>query len=526
MAKDKVLITNKLLLLIAFVEGAAVMAVELGGAKIIAPYYGTSLYVWSSVLAVTLGGLTLGYFLGGRATTKYEAPKLLFFEILIGSALIILMPFLALVIMPATSGLGIRMGSLITSIVFMMPPLVCMGMVSPTIIQLSNSQLKETGKTAGTVYAISTVGGILMTLLMGFFMLPELGIRISLYFAASPLAILAFILMLKVKNYKEMTYSVITLIIVFIMTTGSSFKDPQLELKYLYKSEGILGQISVLNNPDDDSDITYRHLFINHIAQTWVNDKYPSYSQWQYPHRFSALASIKPVGSKALLIGLGGGSIGMEFKRLGFEVDVVELDARIPEVAETYFGFEPEGMNLFLDDGRHYFKSTEEKYDIILIDVLNGETQPHHLFTMESLDEIKSILNPDGLLLINNQGYLQGPHSLGARSIYKTLVEAGFNTEVFKSKEDGGDIHFMATPGQLDFQALNEERMNPCCRQIPHAYRDLVTDFTVDTSDALILRDDKPKLELLNIYQNEEWRKTALGAIIKREKDNNIPFFK
>src|ERR1700757_3558763 len=142
---------RNLLLLVAFIEGGAVMAIELAGAKMVAPFYGTSLYVWASVLAVTLGGLTTGYFLGGWASYRYPAMKILIGVLLAGTVLIYIMPLLALKIMPATNGLGLRMGSLVSCTLFMFLPLICMGMVSPAIIHLSNQELKGTGRTAGTI---------------------------------------------------------------------------------------------------------------------------------------------------------------------------------------------------------------------------------------------------------------------------------------------------------------------------------------------------------------------------------------
>ena len=119
---------RNLLLLVAFIEGGAVMAIELAGAKMVAPFYGTSLYVWASVLTVTLGGLTTGYFLGGWATYRYPAMKMLIGVLLAGTVLISIMPLLALKIMPATSSLGLRMGSLVSCTLFMFLPLVCTGM--------------------------------------------------------------------------------------------------------------------------------------------------------------------------------------------------------------------------------------------------------------------------------------------------------------------------------------------------------------------------------------------------------------
>ncbi|MFN3999120.1 fused MFS/spermidine synthase [Algoriphagus sp.] len=524
-SKSQIFLARDFLLLIAFVEGAAVMAIELGGAKIIAPYYGTSLYVWSSVLAVTLGGLTTGYYVGGWATSKYDPQRLLMLELIVGTALIALMPILGLYVIPWTSGLGIRTGSLISTMIYMMPPLICMGMVSPTIIQLCNRQVKETGQTAGTVYAISTIGGILMTLLMGFYMLSEFGIRASLYLAALPLGIMALLLVLKLGKHKPIALGISLFVGLLIFTTGENFRDPYIPLNFLYKSEGILGQLTVLQNPDPGTGKTFRHLFINHIAQTWVDEEFIPISEWGYPHRIATYASIKPTGSKALMVGLGGGSVAMEFKQLGFKLDIVELDERVPFIAETFFGFEPQGTRIFIDDGRHYFNTTQEKYDLIFVDVLNGEVQPHHMFTLEALEKVKGILNQDGLLIINFQGSIAGPYGKGTRSIYRTLWESGFQTYFFNEGNDG-DIHFMASPSQINFKTITEDRINPCCRYIPHEYDDLVSGEKIDIVDAFVLRDDRPVLDLLNTYNNEQWRKTAIGAIIQREKDNGIPFFR
>lgn len=512
-----------ILILVAFIEGATVMAIELAGAKMIAPFYGTSLYVWASVLAVTLGGLTTGYYFGGWATYRFSPQKLLFGELLLGTILIALMPLLALKVMPATSGLGLRTGSLVSALSFMILPLICMGMVSPTIIQLKNEELKGTGKTVGTIYAISTIGGIVMTLLMGFYLLPEWGIRKSVYLTAFLLGLMPVLLVIIHGKYKILTSGGFLVILMILLVSTKPFKDPDIPLKYLYSSEGILGQVTVLENPDPTNNRIYRHLFINHIAQTWDEKDFVPFSSWRYPHRLATVASIKPVGSKVLLIGLGGGNMAMEYKRMGFVVDVVDIDRRMPVVAEKYFGFTPEGMNIFIDDGRHFIRSTSKNYDIIAIDVLNGEAQPFHMFTYEAFVELKKILKPDGLVIINNQGYLYGDHGKGARSIYKTLLEAGFNAKHFC--QESGDIHFYASFEDFDFHNINEERLNECCRIMPHVYTDLITEEAIDTTDAFVLTDDKPQLENLNIYENEEWRTNAMGWILKRQTDNRIPFF-
>ncbi len=517
---------SMVLYLAAFIEGGAVMSIELAGAKMIAPYYGTSLYVWASVLAVTLGGLTLGYFLGGWATYRFQAQQLLFWELLIGSIAVCIMPVLALKIMPATASLGLRLGSLVSAIAFMALPLACMGMVSPTIIQLNNKELQSTGKTAGRVYAISTVGGIIMTLLMGFLLLPEWGVRTSLYFTTVLLGITPLILTLTFNKNKILTVTNLLAVSFCMIALQSPFKIPKTSYKFLYKNDGILGQLAVLENPDGETNRTYHHLFINHIPQTWVDVRFMPISEWSYPHRLSTVAGIKAPGSKALLIGMGGGSIAMEFKKMDFDLDIVELDKRIPKVAEKYFGFNPKDINIYVDDGRHFLHTTPKVYDIIDIDVINGEVQPTHLFTMESFAEIKKIIKPDGIIIINLQGYLKGEHGKGNRSIYKTLLKSGFKVKYYNGG-DMGDIHFFASLQDLNYQ-INFARLNECCRRWNSNIGEaIISNDQLDTLDAVTFTDDKPQLELLNNLIAEAWRSKVISeeGVLKRQERNHIPFF-
>jgi spermidine synthase len=516
---------KEFLYLVAFVEGAGVMAVELAGAKMIAPFYGTSLYVWAAVLAVTLGGLTTGYFLGGWATSRFDAHKTLRWILAISTVFIALMPVIALQVMPATSGLGLRVGSLVASLLTIFIPLVCLGMVSPTIIHINNTALKGTGKTAGTVYAISTIGGILMTLLMGFYMLPSWGIRHSVLLTACSLGLMLFILVwLQRQSKTPIILSILGLIVVFL-GSRKPFTDPKIPTQFLYRSEGILGQLSVLSAFDDDHN-PIRMLYLNQIAQTFVRTDLIPVSSWYYPHRLSTMASIKPMASRALLIGMGGGSLAMEFKQLGFKLDIVEIDERIPSVAQQFFGFDPTDVRIVIDDGRHYIRRTEHKYDIIALDVLNGENQPFHLFTTEAFRELKTIVNDSSMILINFQGNLFAKEGKAARSIYRTLKESGFNVQYFVSGENftGEDVTFIASLGSLDFRQISNSRLNPCCKKYTHTYEDLITEKEIELHDAELLTDDKPQFESFNTYYNESWRKENIGALLNL-KENKIPFF-
>ena len=192
---------NGIFLSIAFVEGGALMAVELISAKLIATFFGVSLYVWATVLALTLLGLAIGYYIGGLISeTKENAKKLL--KILIASAVIIsLLPHLGTLIMNFLLPLGFEIGILISGLFIVFPPLLCFGTISPLIIALTVKEVEKTGAAAGTVYGISTLGGIFATFLFGFYIIPYKGIMISCYITA--IALICISLPLILALYKK-----------------------------------------------------------------------------------------------------------------------------------------------------------------------------------------------------------------------------------------------------------------------------------------------------------------------------------
>ena len=177
------------LITISIIEGGAVMAVELLGAKLIAPSYGASLYVWATTLAVTMGGLTTGYLLGGVISEKYPHKLILHYIILASAIFVSIMPFTSSIIMSATLEMNIKLGIVISSLCFVFPPLLCFGMVSPLIIRLISREVNEVGNSVGTIYSISTLGGILTTFLFGFFFIPKMGLDFSTYVTALALFI-------------------------------------------------------------------------------------------------------------------------------------------------------------------------------------------------------------------------------------------------------------------------------------------------------------------------------------------------
>ena len=485
------------------------MACELIGAKLLAPFFGTSLYVWASALALTLGGLTLGYFIGGRLSKKFAGSTSLLYWVLISAGiLLVLMPYSSDLIMNATIGLSLEAGAICSLLIFMLPPLMFMGMVSPIIINLLTQEVIAAGNNAGNVYAISTLGGILMTFLMGFYIIPNFGLSFPAVITGVSLAFLPCISLLN-SNKKKVVIPILFLIFTSFISLKSddSFNE---EYQVLYQSEGILGQVKVVDHPS--YEITPdarmgRGLIVNNTLQTYVGvDDNLQYSIWSWANYFPTAASIYPKNSKVLLLGLGGGTLVKQLDRLGYETDVVEIDRRIAEVSYEYFNMD-RSTNVVIDDARHYVRTTSKKYDIVIFDTFLSEAVPEHLITVEGFEDTKKIMNPGGMIMINFYGFIEGRKGIAARSVLKTLEHSGFEVEVLATPGEAKNrnLIFLASEDYKDFSQVNYDEPN--FEKIEDLYDYFIDLKMIDTEDAKILSDRKPQLAKLYTEASKEWKK-------------------
>lgn len=495
----------KYLLLLSFIEGASVMGAELLGAKMLAPFFGSSLYVWSSVMAITLGGLACGYFFGGRLSAKKNNELTLYRVLLVASLFTVLMPYTSDI---ALSLFGLRSllpAVIASSLLILFPPVFLMGAVSPLIIENIAKAGENSGKAAGTVYAISTVGGILSTFLFGFYVIPNFGLTIPAIVTGLLLGIFPIISLLKKKDNKSIVVFLIAVFIGAFQFYGYNQDRHQENIKIIYQSDGLLGQIKVMDFANDyyfeDSTLVgqnSRWLYVNQISQTKDNPyarvEKGEERYFTYIYKFTELLKTLPkTNRKILLLGLGGGSMAKHLSENGFNVEVCELDTRMEFAARNYFDL-PESINVTIDDARHYVKTHSKKYDAIIFDTFKGEETPNHIITEESLNEVVKILNPDGYLLINSFNYIEGNKGLGMRSIYKTLKNASFNTAIWPTDKKVNDRNL------LFVSSFNQLADNPEYLNIEE----------IDFSDAQILSDDFPSFEVLNGDAALEWRRSAI----------------
>jgi len=523
---DQPVLSRGYLMCLAALEGAGVMACELIGAKEVAPYFGSSLYVWAAVLGVTLAALMIGYYTGGWLSHRCRSQRLISVVLTAAGVLLAIMPFTGPWVMESTLGMGVRSGTTLSLMVFMFPPLTLMGMSSPIVIGLLNEGIETSGKSAGSVYAISTFGGIIATFATGFYLLPELGIRIPASMFGGALAAVA--LLGGLRSWTRVVSGVALLLAIFGLFYTSRVSQSSAHYSVKYHSEGILGQLRVVDQPyytQTRGWMTGRSLMVNNAVQTILDLGNPAYSLWDWAYYFPLAASIYPKGSDALLLGLGGGTLVKQFQRLGFNVEAVELDARIRDVAHDYFFVDPD-VPVIVDDARHFLNTTDRRYDVIALDLFHNETPPVHVLTIESFERIKQILNPGGLMMINFYGFTTGRIGRPSRCVYRTLVEAGFDTRLFVTpgEEGGRNLIFLASTEPKDFSAASYAE--PGLPALPDMTRMLLDPSRLDLSDAVVLSDGRPALEKYYIEAAIAWRESATASVTTRLLDEEIAPFR
>jgi len=164
---------------IVFICGAVVMSFEILGSRVLAPNFGNSVFVWGSLISVFLTGLSAGYYLGGRiADIRPSSRKL---------GLIIIAPGVLLLTFPLYGGplsdwifmkdMGVRSSPLLASAILFLIPSVFLGIVSPYTAKLMICSLHTSGKTIGTLYALSTFGSIIGTLVTSFYLITIAGVN-------------------------------------------------------------------------------------------------------------------------------------------------------------------------------------------------------------------------------------------------------------------------------------------------------------------------------------------------------------
>lgn len=179
------------------------MAMEILVAKLIGPYFGSSLYVWAATIGTTLIGLATGYYYAGKLCEKPNLDLQLFKITLVTAVFILVLPFLSGLIMEALMGLEVKMGIILSTLIFNFPLFFLFGLYSPIIIQLMSNSDNNAGDIAGRIYGLSTLSGVVFMVVLGVFILPNYSMYISVYGCGLMMLVTSFTYYFKKENSEK-----------------------------------------------------------------------------------------------------------------------------------------------------------------------------------------------------------------------------------------------------------------------------------------------------------------------------------
>ena len=404
----------------SFLVGGIILVVEILGTRVVSPYYGASIYVWSSLIGVTLGALTVGYVAGGRAADRWPALTALAAEMVGGALYLLLVPWLRKTILVATTPLGLKAGSLASATLLFAPPLVLLGMTGPSAIRLVTTDFTWLGRGVGTVYGVSTLGSMLGAILTGFVLIPSFAVPTLLIACAVVLLAVGGIGLVLARRLLPGAAALAAV----LLAAGGAVRSPPPPSNVLYVGNSFHGEIKVVDVKAN------RILLIDGVDNGFV-DRVSMETRAPYIASFDYLPQARPEAKRALCIGLGAGSVPRTLAlRHAIATEVVEIDPEIVRIAHRYFGF-PADIPVIVEDGRAYVEQTPERYDFVVLDAFRAETHPPHLFTREFFARVDAILAPGGVLAINMAGLPDGQGSAGWRSVRRTLAERFAHVRAF-----------------------------------------------------------------------------------------------
>lgn len=405
--------------IVVLLSSIAVMILELTATRVLSPYVGTSNIVWTSIIGIILASMAIGYYLGGILADKKNQINILGIIILLSGISISLIPLLEVTLINeiSTNIKNLKISSVLCSIFLFMIPSILLAMVYPFCMKLKEITEETIGFIAGKLSFFSTIGSIIGTFITGFWLLPLIGNRMILFSLSLLLIIISFIIMKK--NIK-----LILVIIISILLSLTSF--------YLSKN------IFKTNNPNVllDKDTEYNRVIVSNLDDNGSRElvigarrqslSVDNLSQINYYNYFDLMGELNPEFENVLLIGGGGYSYPKNFiqQHKGKNLDVVEIDSELVEIAKEYFDYENySNITNYFQDGRTFLNQNQKKYDVILLDAYKGITPPFELITKEALEKVKESLTDNGVVIANVMGATKGDKSLLLKAEYLTYNE-------------------------------------------------------------------------------------------------------
>jgi len=389
---------------IAFISGFALMAFELVAARILAPYIGSSTYVWTSVIGVIIASLSIGYYVGGRiADTHQRLSDIAWLCLVAAIAVAMTAVFYHPVLSWASTNIAdSRLQGVVASLLLFAPASFLIGIKAPYLAKLKVTSLDHTGRSVASLSALNSVGGIAGVFVAGFILFGYLGSKETLAVIVVLLIISSWLVASTHRTTIRIAVSLAVLAIVLLPAKTPGVIDIDTPTAHYQVREGYI-----------ESGRAVRALTSGpRSAQSGVYVDGGKELAFWYTRELAALVDATRARERILI--LGGGTFTLpEYlakRHPASTIDVVEIDPALTNIAQTYFHYQPPAnVNPIFNDARGYINAAKQAYDIILVDVYSDINVPFSLMTKEYGTSVAKLLKPQGVLAANVIAATTGP---------------------------------------------------------------------------------------------------------------------
>lgn len=501
------------LALTAALCGALVMVIEVLGSRVIGPFFGVSLFVWTSLITVTMVALAAGYWVGGLLSASQRRIDLLFGVIVAAGVGALLVPLLKKAVLTAALGLGLRGGALASALALFGPSLLLLGCVSPLLVKIAARDLGTIGRTVGLLYALSTLGSVAGTVITGFVLIAWIGVDRIFLLTGGALLLLGCSWFLVARRVWAAALLIALAPLAWWAAATPAAVTAASGAVSVHREETSYGTLRVIDRVSGAAHA--RELRIEGQVQGAIDLRNGlPLSLIMYFLEFLPWG-VSPGGEDCLVVGLGAGVVPRWYEARGVRTDVVEINPAVARVAREQFGF-PADAAVTIADAREFLMRPGKAYDYLILDIFNGDTTPDHVLSIEALRLARSRLSPRGVLAMNVAGSLRH-ETLMTASLLRTLREVFSTVECFPlfdaDAEPGwGNMVILA----YDFPAPAARAYAPWSLSVhPEIYplvaRHLRPAYALPSNTpALVLTDDYNPFDVRDLWLKEQARLEVL----------------
>ncbi|HUG32896.1 MAG TPA: fused MFS/spermidine synthase [Acidimicrobiia bacterium] len=429
---------------LVFFTSAAVLVIEILAARLLAPYLGVSLEVFTGIIGVILAGISIGAWVGGAAADRGEPSRLLGPLLVSGGLTALAAPLLIDSIGPSlTTGV---VSIVFASAVGFFVPAALLSAVPPVVVKIQLASLDETGRVVGSYSAIGTAGAILGTFATGFVLLAAFPTRPIVVVVGVALTLAGLILWSSRGRWALASLGGMGLLVIGLLGFGGPC-----EYETTYSCAIV----------EEDSDRPHgRTLVLDRVRNSYVDLSDPTYLEFRYIRLIVDIIEVEAPDGPVDMVSIGGGGFTLpgyiEHTRPDSENIVLEIDAKLVDIGREELTLSDD-VEVVVDDARISIGDIPDDHaDVVVGDAYSGASVPWHLTTIEFNEEIARILVPDGVYVMNviDYGELDFIRAEAATLLQVFPSVALLAPPAYLSGAAGGNFILAAAFGELDTSAV------------------------------------------------------------------------